>query len=42
MYKTFNNINISKQRQAQRNYYKEQFQLNKIDLKNLGNLLYTL
>ena len=39
IYKTFKNRNLAKQRQAQRNYYKEQFQLNKTDLKKSWQLI---
>ena len=42
IYKTFKNRNLAKQRQSQRNYNKERFQLNKTDFKNHGNLLNTL
>ena len=39
IYKTFKNINLAKQRQAQRNYCNEQFQLNKTDLKKSWQLI---
>ena len=31
--KTFKNTNVANQRQAQRNYYKEQFQMNESNLR---------
>ena len=39
IYKTFKNRNLAKQRQAQRNYYKEQFQFNKTDFKKSWQLI---
>ena len=38
-YKTFKNTNLAKQRQAQRNYYKEQFQMNESDLRKSWQII---
>ena len=37
-YKKYKNLNLSNQRKAERNYYREQFDLHKTDLKNHGTL----
>ena len=38
-YKKYKNMNLSNQRNAERNYYKEQFDLHKTDLKRSWNII---
>ena len=38
-YKKYKNMNLSNQRKAERNYYKEQFDLHKTDLKRSWNII---
>ena len=38
-YKQFKNRNLSEQRKAERNYYTEQFELNKHDIKNSWKII---
>ena len=40
-YKKYKNINLSNQRKAERDFYREQFDLHQTDLKNHGKLLKT-
>ena len=41
-YKKFKNKNLTNQRKAERNYYREQFELHKSDLKNSWNTIKTI
>ena len=38
-YKKFKNLNLTNQRQAERKYYREQFELHQSDLKNSWNII---
>ena len=38
-YKKYKNMNLSNQRKAERNYYREQFDLHKTDLKKSWNII---
>ena len=38
-YKKYYNLNVSNQRKAERNYYKEQFDLHKTDLERSWNII---
>ena len=38
-YKKYKNMNLSNQRKAERNYYREQFDLQKTDLKRSWNII---
>ena len=40
-YKKYKNINLSNQKKAESNYYKEQFDLHKTDLKRSWNIIKT-
>ena len=39
IYKMYKNTNLSKQRKAERDYYHEQFEINKNDLKNSWKII---